>query len=164
MEIASQSPLIAATLIVLGTLVASPAVGLVDFTDNRQSQGELGTGNVTVTEASLPSSAGFEKGQYGSESYYLRVPAATVTFERVTGRPVLNYKLDVPGLSYSRQSVYFVDESDSGERVTFKLNKDTLPPETFTREEYTGEVRLVMRANGSARVLANRTITVEVRE
>ena len=164
MDIASRSPLIAATVIVLGTLVASPAVGVIELSDHRQSHADLGTGNVTVANASLPPSAGFEKGKYGSESYYLRVPDATVKFERVTGQPVLNYKLNVPALSYSRQSVYFVDESDSGKQVTFKLSKDTLPPETFSREEYTGEVALVMRTNGSARVLANQTITVEVRK
>jgi len=68
----------------------------------------------------------------------------------------------VPALSYSRQSVYFVQAGT--ERRTLTVERDTFPPETFSQAEYTGELVLTMRANGTERVLANRTVIVEVRE
>ena len=159
---ASRIPLVAATIIVLGTLVAAPGLGVVDISESRESHPDLGTGNVTVKNASLPSTARFQRGSYGAGSYYLQVPETEIEFERVTGRPVMNYKLNVHALNYSRQSVYFVAEGT--ERLTIQVERDTLPPETFSREEYAGELELALRTNGTKRVLANRTITVEVRE
>ncbi|WP_136717883.1 hypothetical protein [Halorientalis salina] len=162
MNLASRSPLVAGAIIVLGTLVAAPGLGVVDIERSQQSTPDVGTGNVTVANASLPSTARFQQGSYGSGTYYLEVPETEVEFESVTGRPVLNYKLNVPALSYSRQSVYFVESGT--ERRTLTVERDTFPPETFSQTEYTGELVLTLRANGTERVLANRTVTVEVRE
>jgi len=162
MSLASRTPVVAAAVIVLGTLVAAPGLGVVDVERDQESNPDVGTGNVTVADVSLPSTVRFQRGSYGSGSYYLRVPETQIRFESVTGRPVISYELDVPALNYNRQSVYFVDEGT--ETLTVTVEEDTFPPETFSQASYDGELELVLRANGTERVLANRTITVEVRE
>jgi hypothetical protein len=162
MDRSSRAPLIAVALIVLGTVLASPVVGLVEF-DESDATGNIGTGTATVSTVSLPDEATFQRGRYGSETYYLQVAAGSVTFDRITGKPVLSYELNVDALGYSRQTTYFL-QPGTDEWIELTIEKDNLEPDSLDEDAYDAELRLVLRGDGESRVLRQKNVTVQVRE
>jgi hypothetical protein len=162
MDPARYLPVFATGLIVAVTLLSGPLVGGVDFTHDRTDETVgIGTGSASVTSVSLPGTVQFQQGRYGSGGYYVRVPDATVEFERIRGRPILSYKLEVEEMGYSRETSHFLS-SDTPERLALSIEKDTLDPEEVEATEYSGRLRVSVRANGTDRVLASRNVTVRV--
>jgi len=159
MKLASYAPFVAAVIIV-GGIAAS---GLVDLTDQPADRSDIGEGELKASDVSLPETATLQRDRHGGGVYYLRVPDATVRIDRLSGQPILTYKIRIPQLGHSRESAFFVDEN-SEERLSLSLEKDTLPPEEITAESYDGELRVVVRSNDGSRVLERRNITVQVQE
>jgi len=149
-------------LVVATTLVSGPLVGAVDLTTEPDTD-TLGSGSVTVGSPSLPAEATITAGRFGAGQYTLRVPDATVEITAVEGRPILAYRLSIPQRGYSRSTAHFLTARNAG---TFSLSMadDSFDPSTVDRSEYSGAIEIVARANGSERVVANRTITVTVVE
>lgn len=159
MNVASGVQVAAVAVIVLGTLASGP----LDLTTPRREAADLGEGSVDVASVTLPETVTLQRGRYGADGYYLQVPEATVEFERVTGGPVVGYTLAVPELDYTRQTAYFLDDGTTGS-VSYGIEADTFPPEEIEQSAYDGKLRLVVRSNGSERVLKERNVTVRVRE
>lgn len=159
MNVGSYVPYVAAALILLGTLASGP-LALADRPE--RETGGIGTGSVTVSEVTLPETVTLRQGRYGEDSYYLQVPAATVVFEGIQGRPVLTYKLDIPGLRYTRESAFFLG-SETGDRMQLSLQRDQLAPSTVRNDSYAGELRVVDRTGEESRVVARQNVTVQVR-
>lgn len=151
-------------VIVLVTLVSGPLVGAVDFTDEPdETTFAPGSGEIDATVLSVPERALLEQGSYGSGAYYLRVPAATVDAERITGQPMLVYKIRIPELGYTRGTTHFLNSSNAGE-LTVTLSEGTIAPEQVDREQYDGELLLLTRSDAGERTLSRTNVTVEVRE
>lgn len=159
MNVASRVQIVAVAVILLGTLASGP----LDLTDPRREETDLGEGSVDVTSVTLPETVTLQRGRYGADGYYLQVPEATVEFERVTGGPVVGYTLEIPELSYTRQTAYFLNDGTTGS-VSYGIEKDTFAPREIQKPAYRGELRLVVRSNGTERVLKQRNVTVRVRE
>ncbi|WP_299268728.1 hypothetical protein [Halorientalis sp.] len=159
MDFGSYVPYLAAAIILVGTLASGP-LPLADQPTDRTN--EIGTGSVTVGEIRLPATATLRQGQFGEDSYYLQVPAASVRFEGVEGRPVLTYKLEILDLGYSRESAFFLGP-DTSERTQISMERDELAPGTVQNDSYAGVLRVIERAGEESRVVAERNVTVQVR-
>lgn len=158
MDAVSGVQVAAVCFIGVGMLVS----GVVDLTEERADP-DLGEGEVEVTDWTLPDTVTLQEGRYGNEGYYLQVPAATLAFERVTGQPVLGYKISIPELGYTRQTVYFLEPTED-ERRSVEIETDTLEPERIDQSSYDATLQVVVQANGTEQVLAERPVTVEVAE
>ncbi|AQL41762.1 hypothetical protein BV210_03080 [Halorientalis sp. IM1011] len=159
MDFGSYVPYVAAAVILVGTLASGP-LALADRPTDRTP--EIGTGSVEVGEVTLPATAALRQGQFGEDSYYLQVPDATVRFDGIEGRPILTYKIEIPALSYSRESAFFLGP-DTGDRMELSLERDQLAPDRVQNDSYAGVVRVVDRTDEESRFVAERNITVEVR-
>jgi len=149
-------------VIVLLSLSSGP-IGVFDFTTERDATVGIGEGSLAVTDVTSPDAASLQRGEYGSESYYLQVPDAVLTLDSIEGRPVVSYKIDIPELGYSRETAHFLS-SDTGSPVVLSIEKDTLAPEDLQSDEYQGELRIIVRANGDNTVIHRRNITVDVQQ
>ena len=148
-------------LVLLVVLVTGPLVGAVDLTRERDPTAGLGQGNATVTVESMPERATLAQGDYGADSYYLRVPAAAVRLSNVSERPLLAYAIDVPNLSYSRTTSHFVSDQSEG-RFEVTLQEDTIVASKVQQSSYAAQLRLILRGDAE-RTIATRNVTVEVR-
>jgi hypothetical protein len=158
-------PAAALVVILAGTLVSGPLVPGVDFTRVRETEeglDSIGSGDITITEATLPDRAVLQQGSYGAGSYRLLVPDATVVVANYTGRPIISYGIDIDEIGYSRNSIrILVNETDS--RLTLPLEEDTLDKGQLDEQSYDAQLTLLTRASGNETVIATRNITVEVR-
>jgi hypothetical protein len=149
-------------IVVVTTLVSGPLVDAVDLTTESSHDG-LGTGTVTVDSASLPDRGTLTAGRFGAGEYTLRVPDATLELAAVEGRPVLVYRLSIPERGYTRSSTYFLSAGDAG-AFSVAPAEDNYEPNTVGADAYGGRLQVIVRANDSSRVIAERSITVAVVE
>lgn len=143
------------------TLVSGPLVPAVDFTRAAPEQGTIGEGNATVEVVSAPDRARLARGSYGSGSYYLRVPDATVRLTDVTGQPMLVYKLRLPSEGYTRATTHFVSAAQAGP-YALSLDRDSWMPEDVERDRYEGELLIHLRNGDGDRTVYRGNVTVEV--
>ena len=149
-------------LVFLTTVVSGPLVPLVDITADRSFSGDgLGEGRASVGDVTLPGSVAFERGDFGSGSYYLRVDPATIELDDVVGRPIVSYEVSIPALGYSRSAVTVLSSADEG---TYELSIDeaAFGPEEITNESYAGELVVDARYGEAEYVLARKNVTIEV--
>lgn len=159
MDLGSYAPYFAAAIILLGTLASGP-LALADRPAEQANQ--IGTGSVTISEVRLPETATLRQGQFGEDSYYVQAPPATVVFEDVQGRPILTYKLEIPGFGYTRESAFFLGP-DTDDRMQLALERDQLAPDEIQNDSYAGVLRIVDRSGDESRVVAERNVTLRVR-
>jgi hypothetical protein len=152
---------VVATVIVV-SLLSGPLVAGVDLSPTPSDDGHPPqTGNATVEVLSTPDTVRLEKGSFGSESpYTLVVPDATIRISNVTGGPLLIYKLRIPELGYSRGTTYFLDGSSAGTR-SVGLDKTTVNKDLW-KDQYRGELLLLLRGDGPEQILYRDNVTVEV--
>lgn len=145
------------------TLVSGPLVPWVDLTraDAGEDPGELGQGDATAEVVSAPGRATLTRGAYGSGSYYLEVPDATVELRDVTGRPMLIYKIRLPAKGYSRGTNHFVSAEQEG-TYELSLERDAWTRDEVTRDRYEGELVVLLRDGDSDRTVYRGNVTVEV--
>lgn len=149
------------TSILVALVLSGPVIDGVDLTAPR-SRATVSGGNATVEAVSIPAeSFHIERGRFGTQAYYLRIPDATVTIESVTGRPRLVYRVVVPELGVERLQTRLLTESADG-RVTVRMADRALPTSAVTARRYTG--RLVVRVQSFDQdvTVYRRQIDVEV--
>lgn len=149
-------------LVVVTTLVSGPLVGAVDLT-TEPDRPALGSGSVTVASASLPERATLTAGRFGADEYTLAVPDATVEITAVDGRPILVYRLSIRERGYTRSTTHFLSDRNTGP-YALSLADDSFPPSTVQNDSYAGHLQVIVRANGTSRVVAEQAIPVEVVE
>jgi hypothetical protein len=147
---------------VVTTLASGPLVGAVDLTTESETPA-YGEGSVSIQSTALPENATLSAGRFGAGQYTLRVPDAAVQIAAVEGRPLLVYKIELPDRGYSRSSTHFLS-ADSVGSFSAPLADDSFAPDTVDQRSYDAELQLLVRANESSRVVAERSITVEVIE
>jgi len=160
MSLARAAVLATVAVIALTTLVSGPLVGAVDLTTERYDATGLGQGNATVSAVEAPETARLDSG-VGAAEFYLKVPDATVTFESITGKPTVSYKISIDELGYSRGTTHFFAESDVG-LATLSIAQDSFARSEITAESYDGQLSITLRGNGTKQVLYDEPITVEV--
>ncbi|MFB6221390.1 MAG: hypothetical protein ABEH90_08115 [Halolamina sp.] len=159
----SRASVWAAVVVVVGvTLASGPLIGAVQFTAASEADAPPGSGHARATVLSTPDSATLEKGEYGSGSYYLRIPDAVVRLADVSGQPLLSYQLYIRELGYSRATTHFLSPSNEG-RMEVSLSSDAFAPEEIKEERYRGELILRLRDDGGERTLVEKNVTVAVR-
>ncbi len=151
-----------AVLIVATALASGPLVGGVDLTQSQATTG-LGEGSATVANATLPDDVTFEGGRFGTETYRLTVPSATVDLASVTGRPVLAYRVVVPALDHARVSSTILSPDSEG-RFAVEFEGGTVDRERIDRERYDGRLELLVRSGADSRTVATKRVAIEVVE
>lgn len=141
-------------------VVSGPAIGLVDLTKPRIDGASVGQGNATVDDVDVPTRARIS-GNVQSESYTLEVPDARVHVTSIRGQPTVSYKISIREWGFSRGTTHFLDADDTG-WVALSLERVTVAPSRVGQSEYAGRLRIVLRYNGTERVLHEEPITVEV--
>lgn len=150
-----------AGLIVLVT--AATATPLWTVPEKGAGQAPLGDGSATVEVLTAPETATLEPGRQGGGVYYLRVPDAKVEVTNLRGNPVLTYTIDIDELGYSRSSVTGLASVGEG-TVSFTIQQDSMYGREFDKQRYEGELRLVLRGDGTEQVVYEKPIVVEVTE
>lgn len=162
MDVARASVWGAIVVVLVVSLASGPLVGAVEFTHASENDAPPGSGHARATVLSTPDSVALEKGEYGSGSYYLRVPDAVVRLEGVSGQPLLTYKLYIRELGYSRGTTHFLSPTSEG-RMEVSLSTDAFAPDRIQQEQYRGELILRLRDDRGERTLAEKNVTVVVR-
>lgn len=155
-------PASAVAIILSVTLISGPLLfpGL-DMTQEENTMAAVGTGEITTSQITVPETVTLERGDYGSEGYYVRVPDTIVGVDQVAGRPVLRYRIEIPELGYSRTTAHFVSQGSKGD-IYLSIEEDTLDPAKINRSSYAGELQIIASANDTSRVLTRQNITVNV--
>lgn len=143
------------------TLVSGPLVPAMDFTQAAPERGAIGEGNATVEVLSAPDRAELARGSYGSGSYYLTVPDATVRLAGVTGKPMLVYELRLPERGYSRGTTHFLSAAQTG-TYAVSLERDSWLPEEVEQDSYEGELVILLRNGNGDRTVYRGNVTVAV--
>lgn len=145
----------AAGLFVVFVLVGTGPLSGVDVTS--ASPSTFGDGTATVSDVGVDQSRlALTPGRFGANVTYLRVPAARVTVDSVTGWPELLYIVSVPELDVELVERRVV--TDSG---TYRLAPDdrAMPPEQVDGS-YEATLTVRMQSFTTDRTLANTTVTV----
>ena len=153
--------------ILLVIILSGPLVGALDFTSEQPPQtsaaGASTDDSLTVSVLTIPSTIPLEHTNYGSDSYALRVPAASVHVVDVHGNPPIIYRVSIPELGFAGGSLSYPRDY-SGENMSIPWHRQIFGPDQITQREYTATLTLVTRTNSSERVLAERNATVVVTE
>lgn len=148
-----------AVAILGGLLLTSPAIGLLDVTDE---PARLGGGNATVTDVTLVDGPAIDAGRFGTNRTYLRGPTAAATVGSVTDDPRLVLRLEAPALSVDAATTRVLD-SDATGRV--RLSLSDRPIALAPVDDGTVTVRTTVRVQSfrTDRVILAENRTLEVR-
>jgi hypothetical protein len=113
-----------------------------------------------VSVTSAPETAAIDRGQHGTELYYLEVPDTTIEISELQGNPILDYSIGIEELGYSRGSVVFLESVGNGTK-SVQLERANFEQSRINQDQYEGQLQLTLRGDTET-VLLNRTVTVEV--
>jgi hypothetical protein len=140
-------------------VLSSPVLGAVDLTP--ESRDRLGDGTANATLVSDPDDGLYvDRGRFGTDVFYLRIPDAAVDVESVTGRPRLVYQVSVPGLDFERSATTRLDGDG---RVRVPMDARAFTHAQVANESYRATVTVRVQSFETDRVVAERTVTVPVR-
>lgn len=157
-------PTTTAVLILLVTVVSGPGVAIDLTAENEPGYTggvAIGSGTTSVTIESVPTSVTLEQERFGASVYRLSVPPATVTVDRVRGKPLLTYKIRIPGLGHESGSATVLDPSRTGER-TLTISDRNFDPGEVRQDAYHAELIVLTRDDGGKTVLHRANVTIEV--
>ena len=146
------------------TLLSGPLVG-IDLTtepDEGLNSG-AGTGNATVRVTDFPEAVSISEGRYGAQQYFLRVPDATVDVTDIDGQPFLVYDVDVTGgdMYFGTTTTAFLDASYEGTN-TLSIEQQAFEESDLTRDRYNVTVSVLLRSDGTERVIKRERFVTEV--
>lgn len=123
-----------------------------------------GEGVLRIGSVEFPNNATIESASYGATNAYLSTPPATVRFESIRNNPILIYQISVPDLGYTMSTTHFLNADDHGPTYEAALDPLSVSTSRVTKQQYTGELAIVVRDSDGRRVVARQNITVEVAE
>jgi hypothetical protein len=148
---------------VIVLVTAASGTPLWSVPEKGAGQAPLGDGTASVSVVSTPEQATLEPGRQGGDVYYLRVPDTEIEVSQLRGNPLVSYSIDIDELGYSRSSVTSLGTvGEGGARLS--LSEDALDGTRLERQEYEGQLRLVLRGNDEEQVLYDQPITIEVQQ
>ncbi len=164
--------LIAGTVaIILGCTLATGPIGLYTI-PTASDAGALGHGNATVTAVSVPETVTLKESRYHTGEYHLQVPPVVVAVETVAGSPILTYTVEIEELGTTKATIHslgqfgegthrlsFADASSSGEAQITAIAQNKI-----NQAQYEGRITVVLRGNGTKRVIADTPVTVKIVE
>jgi hypothetical protein len=143
-------------------VLSGPLVGAVELTgEGGFDPADLDEGRATVANATLPDQATISRADFGAETLYLEVPAATIDVEDVSGRARVSYKIAIDDLGFSRGTTHFLGQDSVGgyeltmERVSFDPNR-------ITEDRYDATLTIEIFEGETVRTIATRNVTVAV--
>jgi len=155
-------------VIVLTTLVSGPIVGAIDFTSESEDGDPILSSETkdkaTVEVISNPDGeVALEKGDFGNDVFFLKVPRMSVKPIMVQGNPRITYKIRLPKLRYSRVTSNILGANQRGQVFVLKIQEDTIQKDRISESEYTGELSVTIHDSNGATVVyqTNRTVLVK---
>ena len=169
MDVAGVLPYAALALIAITAVLTGP-IGPLDLpTDPTTCDSDipLGTGNATITPASVPDEATLTESEFGAEVYRLDVPDASVNISGIQGRPLVVYKVHIASLGRTIGTSTMLSHCTTGQR-NLSIDTATFEPDQITKPKYNATIKIVYRGseNGTkiAETLVTRNISVEVQQ
>lgn len=146
-------------VIVVVLVLSGPLVGLVDLTPAEQPA-EVGDGNATVTVVSDPAAdLRFDRGRFGTNVSYLRIPPAVVDVKAVSDRPRLVYVVRVPALDYRGSDAELLTD---GGRTRVRISHRAFERGQVTNDSYRATVTIRVQSFAVDRTVYERNVTVPV--
>ena len=140
-------------------VLSSPVLGAVDLTP--ETRDSLGDGTANATLVSEPNDGLYiDRGRFGTDVFYLRIPDAVVDADSVSGRPRVVYEVSVPGLDFERTATARI-ENPGQVRVPMDARAFTYPQ--VQNESYRATATVRIQSFETDRVVATRTVTIPVR-
>jgi hypothetical protein len=152
-----------ATVAVIGVvlLASGPLVGAVDLTPERRDQ-TVGDGTAAAALTSNPTDGlRIDRGRFGTNVSYLRIPPIRVDVRDVTGRPRLLAKLRVPALGFDRSATRVLS-SDTAGPVVLRLSPRAFTPDRIANDTYRGRLTVRVQSFERDTVIVNRSVTIPV--
>ncbi|WP_226022088.1 hypothetical protein [Halomicrobium salinisoli] len=145
--------------IVLATLAASGPAGLLDAPTHRPTA--LGDGTADAEISSLPADdLRIDRGRFGTGTWYLRVPEATVAVDAVEGTPQVLYRVQVPVLDADAEARRLLGSGD-GATVGLAPGDVGLGPDA-PDGPVRARVTVAVQSFEVHRTVYDRNVTVEV--
>lgn len=148
--------LLVGAVIVAVLLVSGPLVGAVDLTPADRGIGD-GTAEVTVERTDDPV---IDRGRFGTNVTYLRIPPAVVDVHGVEGRPRLVYTVRVPALGFERTATRLVDRPG---RTRVRMSPRAFERTTYDQSSYRAELLVRVQSFETDEVVYRRNVSVDVR-
>lgn len=149
--------------IIVFSIIIPPSMGLSgEGGEHTNSQvGESSSTNVSVV--SLPTEElQFRRGGYQTENYVLSIPDAQVRIHSVNGTAILNYKINIPELSYMRSTIYSIRSQDDGRNMLLSMTKDTFEKDELANDTYQGSISVVVNEGETSRTIKEKNVTISV--
>ncbi|MHB9285731.1 hypothetical protein ACKVMT_01665 [Halobacteriales archaeon Cl-PHB] len=151
------------TVVLVVTVATGPLVGAVDVPkQGLGANADIGSGNATLSVAEAPSEGTLATGQY-DDLRYLTIPDATVEIADVEGAPILTYTVDIEAIGYSRSSVYVITKRSEG-TLALELQRDDVERSRLENDSYEARLQILLRTDGTERVVYEDMIPVGVEE
>ena len=151
---------ITVTLILIISIISGPIVSGIDFTKDPSIQNSQN--RIKIADAQFPESATIRSGRFGTEPMVLDVDPLKVTVIELSGEPLINYKLRIPGLRYTRTAIHMVSDNNIGQPIRLGFEPDTIPSDRVSDDSYNGELQVVARDSRGLRMIARSNISVNV--
>lgn len=150
-----------AVVVVVVSVASGPLVGAVDLTAEPTAPAPPGVGSADVEVLSVPETIALERAAFGGGTFHLDGPPARLSVGAVSGNPVIEYVVRIPGVGLIDIHEYHVHETpDRTIGMTFRPME--LSPNRVTGEEYEGTIEIRLQSDEPA-VLYEGPVTVEVR-
>jgi hypothetical protein len=144
-------------IVLAGGLLSGPlfGVGPPDST-------ELGEGTASVASVSIPvEEVVVNEGRFGTGTWYLRVPDATVAVDGVEGDPRLVARIEVPGLNVDSTDTKQLTAGATG-RHRLALGSIPLGPNRPGGGPYRGRLTVRVQSFSVDQTVYNQSVAVEV--
>lgn len=160
MDTIRKLPALAATAILVVSLLSGPSVGLGQLS-RTGLDGLPGEGSASVEVVSVPVEGSLDRARYASRGYVLSIPPATVDVSNLSGHPMVVYKFRFPEMNYVTGTNHVLDERFTG-RQTLTLGEPVLNRTSFERDAYRGELMVIKRVHERDTVLYRGNVTLQV--
>jgi hypothetical protein len=147
--------------VLAGAVLTGPLLGV--FEPPPQTD-EIGDGTAQVGSVSAPTyDVVVTYGRFGTDTWYLRAPDATVRVDGTDGRSRLVARLRVPALSVDEVARQSIPPGGTG-RYTLSTGSIALGPDRPTGGPFRGRLTVSVQSFRGDRTVFNETVTVEVAE
>ncbi|MFB6308627.1 MAG: hypothetical protein ABEH35_04785 [Haloarculaceae archaeon] len=123
---------------------------------------EVGDGNATVTVESFPADQfRIDRGRFGTNVSYLRIPDIHLFVASVRGTPRLVYRIELPALGVDRVATDILTSRARGDRRLTAQDR-AIPYRDLDNETYRATVTVRVQSFDVNYDLVRRNVTVEV--
>lgn len=136
------------------------AVPQVDFTSSSE---ELGDGTAEISVVSSPNQLNIDRGRFGTDVYYLRVPDTVVHVDSVDGSPRIVYDFSSPELGIDVTKKKYLRGTED-EKIRLDIGHMALEESAIKKESYEANLTVNIQSFETYKTVYESEMEVEVTE